>query len=120
MCAFKIVFSNPGQLISCGSASSTALISSLNFVFVYMIEVQSCAVRVQSEETWCDSISRLQCGLSYVCALFSDDGEKKDINGFSNVLCWAPTLCSNLASREGFVRLLSECVSARVISLAVS
>ena len=89
-------------------------------MFVCVIEVQSYSIRVQSEETWCDSISRLQCGLSYVCALFSDDGEKKDINDLSNVVCWVSTLCNDLTSRQGFVRLLSEFVSTGVISSEVS
>ena len=71
-------------------------------MFVY-IEVQSQAVRVQSEETWCNSISRVKYGLSHFCALFLDDGEKKDINDFCNVLCWASTLCNDWASREKFI-----------------
>ena len=103
MCVFNIVFSSPWQL-TCGSASSTALISSLNSMFVYM-EVQSYAIGVQSEETWCDSISCIKWGLSHirVFLLFFDDGEKKDINDLSSVVRWASTLCNEWAFREGFV-----------------
>ena len=102
MCVFKIVFSSLGQLTSCGSASSTALISSLNSVFVYR-EVQPCAIKEQSEETWCDSISRMKCGLSHIHVLFSDDGEQEDINDFSSVVCLASTLCNDWVSRGVFV-----------------
>ena len=94
-----------GQLTSCGSASSTALISSLNFMFVYIGE-RPYAITVQSEKkkkNWCDSISGMECGLSHICVLFFDDVEKKDINDFSNVVCWAATLCNDWTSREGFV-----------------
>ena len=49
-----------------------------------------------------------------------DDGEKKDINDLSNVVCWVSTLCNDLTSRQGFVRLLSEFVSTGVISSEVS
>ena len=107
-CVFKIVFSSPGQVTSCGSASLTALISSLNSMFTY-IEVRSYAIRVQSEEIWCDSISHVKYGLSHFCVLFLDDGEKEDTNDLSNVVCWASNLCNDWVSRE---RLLSECVSA--------
>ena len=102
MCVFRIVFSSLGQLTFCGSAPSTALITSLNSMFVYR-EVQSYAIKEQSEETWCDSISRMKCGLSHTHVLFSDDGEQEDINDFSNVVCWASNLCNDWASREGFV-----------------
>ena len=60
-------------------------------MFVY-IKVLSYAIRVQSEETWCDSISRMKCGVSHTRVLFFDDGEKKDINDFSSVVCRASTL----------------------------
>ena len=102
MCVFKIVFSSPGQLISCCSTSSTALVSLLNSMFVYR-EVQSYAIKEQSGEAWCDSISRMKCGLSHTRVLFSDDGEKEDINDFSSVVCLASTLCNDRVSREGFV-----------------
>ena len=91
MCVFRIVFSSLGQLTSCGSASSTALITSLNSMFVYR-EVQSYAIKEQSEETWCDSMSGKKCGVSHICVLFFDRGEKKDINDFSNVVYLASTL----------------------------
>ena len=50
-----------------------------------------------------DSISRMKCGLSHTRVLFSDDGEKEDINDFSSVVCLASTLCNDRVSREGFV-----------------
>ena len=67
------------------------------------LEVQSNAIRMQSEETLCDSISRMKCRVSHVRVLFSDDGKKKDMNDFSHVVCWASNLSNDWASREGFV-----------------
>ena len=45
----------------------------------------------------------MKCGVSHTCLAFFHDGEKKDINEFSVVVCWASTLCNDWASREGFI-----------------
>ena len=109
MCVFKIVFSSRGQLTSCGCASSTALTSGLNSIFVY-IEVQSCAIRVQSKESWCDSISRTEVrGVPYMWCFFFfffDDGEKKDINDFFQCSMLGFHFVQGLGVRAGFVRPL--------------
>ena len=68
-CGDQFTELRPGHLTSRGSGSSTAVISLLNSVFRY-IEVQSYAIRLQSEETCWNSINRKKCGVSRICVLF--------------------------------------------------
>ena len=68
---------------------------------------------------WLEQVYELQ-GVPYSLVLLFYNGEKKDVNEFAKVVCWAIALRYGWALQEGLLRLLSQCISARLIFSAVS
>ena len=119
MCVFKIVFSSLGQLTSCGSASSTALISSLNSIRVQRSAVIRYQGAVRRNLVWFDQSYEVRV-VPYTCSVFWRWGAGRH-QWFFQCSMLGVHLVQWLGVPGGFLfRLFGEWVSTGVISSAVN